>query len=118
MINGTLHCGYCGRPMRDCTDCDARAWIMRAVCDALALLNAPPPVKPPGVGGPLVPHGPAPVKPPPVQRFVKRGFYMCCVDCGLEQSFCNCAQQPAPDAPPKDGEETSLSQREKDCKGR
>jgi len=60
----------------------------------------------------------APTMPPP-QRFVKRGFYMCCVACGLTIDYCNCASQPAPDVSrPTDGGDSSLEQRVRDLKGR
>jgi hypothetical protein len=49
---------------------------------------------------------------PPATRFVKRGFYMCCVDCGKAVEWCACAHRPPADAGSKDGSaESSLEAR-------
>lgn len=106
MINGVLHCGYCGLPMHQCPGCDAEhTALMRAVCDAMSLLNVTAPINTP------------PVKPPLPPR-VKFGGYYICQGCNMAAEFCACARQSAPDVPPKDGGETSLVQRAKDWKGK
>jgi hypothetical protein len=97
-----LHCGHCGRPVRDCPGCDEGQAIMRAVCDALAMANTPVPVV-------------APALPP---RFVKKGFWMCCTSCGLESHYCTCAFRAPTAQEAKDGAESDLSKRIKDCQAR
>jgi len=54
---------------------------------------------------------------PPATRFVKRGSYLYCVECDLEQSYCNCAKRAAPDASAaKNGAASqSLNARIKEC---
>lgn len=101
MINGTLHCGYCGHPMSQCPGCDAEhTALMRAVCDAMALMNVPPPVKQ--------------VTPPRV----KFGGYDVCTKCSMAAEWCACAKQSAPEAPSRDGSaESSLERRARECIG-
>jgi hypothetical protein len=61
---------------------------------------------------------PPPILPPAAQRFVKRGFYMCCVTCGLTIDYCNCATRPPLDVGSGDGAaESSLEARARAVKG-
>ena len=53
----------------------------------------------------------APEKAQPARRFVKRGYYMCCVDCGLTVDYCNCASHPALDPGAADGADSTLRAR-------
>lgn len=53
--------------------------------------------------------------PPLPSRFVKRGFYMCCVKCGLTVDYCK--GHPPPDAQSKDGADSSLVARIRECLG-
>lgn len=61
-----------------------------------------PPFYPPG-GTPA--RDETPPLPPP-SRFVKRGFYMCCLTCGLTVDYCK--GHGPPDAQSADGDVTSL----------
>lgn len=65
---------------------------------------------PPHLAPPMLPSKPA-------RTFVKRGFYMCCSVCSLAVAYCACDRQIA-DAPALDGSASTLSQRERDCKGK
>jgi len=104
-MNGFIpHCGYCGRPLRDCAGCaDERAALMRAVCDAMTPVGITAPISTPA---------------PPAGRFVKRGFYMCCAECGMQKSFCK-GHTPPDASLAQDGQAAqSLERRIADCKGK
>lgn len=90
--------------MTDCGDCAEREAVMRAVCDAFALLNIPPPVVAPAVL-------------PPTRYRLKYGV-MECVQCGYAKEWCACAKQPAPEVAANDGAHSSLEKRIQDWKGK
>lgn len=52
------------------------------------------------------PPGGTPAQPAPAPRFVKRGFYMCCVTCGLAEGYC-----PGHAPADQDGAESNLNKR-------
>lgn len=88
-------------PFDDATD----AYYARARMAAeLALMNVTAPL-----GGP--PVGALPPR-------VKFGGYMICSRCKLASEWCACGKQRAPDVSAKDGGESDLSRRIKDCQGR
>ena len=60
------------------------------LADVAALLVAAPPAYPP-------------------QKFVKRGYYMCCATCGMAIAYC--PGHPPPDAPESAGVKKDLAQR-------
>jgi hypothetical protein len=59
----------------------------------------------------------APPAPAPATRFVKRGFYMCCVTCGLTIDYCKGHAAPAASAAQDGADAASLARRVKDCAG-
>lgn len=79
------------------------AAIMHDICAAL--------VPPPGIAAPIPSS-----KSPAVQRFVKRGFYMCCATCGYTIEFC--PGHPTIASGPDGSTESSLNKRIVECKGR
>lgn len=71
----------------------------------------PPPYPPGGT-----PARPAPVA--PARRFVKRGFYVCCCDCGMAVEFCACDRRLAPEQNQAEAAAgASLARRVADCQG-
>lgn len=74
------------------------------------LISVPLPGSTPARDAPALPT-------PPPSRFVKKGFYMCCADCGMAVEFCGCAKTPPPPTQ-GDGESSDLNRRIKDWKGR
>lgn len=62
--------------------------------------------------------GTTPAKAAPASRFVKRGSYMLCLDCGLTALYCRCASQKAVDQGAQDGAESGLAKRIEECRGR
>jgi hypothetical protein len=131
MTDFIAHCGHCGVPLRDCTCVvpgrinvapDELARIIAEDKAYHALLRDVRATIAAGLGQPLPPPAISqPIQKPatPAQRFVKKGFYMCCVDCGLEISYCACAARLAPDAGSSDArDESNLNRRIKECQGR
>jgi len=59
-----------------------------------------------------------PPTPLPASRFVKRGAYMLCLACGFTSAYCRCASTPAPESAAKDGAESDLAKRARECVGR
>lgn len=55
------------------------------------------------------PPGGTPAQPAPAPRFVKRGFYMCCVTCGLAEGYCPGHREA--DQGANDGASSDLSRR-------
>jgi hypothetical protein len=107
----TRHCGYCGKPMRDCGNCAEREAVMRAVCpstgsgqhDAFALINVPPPIVPPATA----PHA-----------YAWRYGVKFCTTCGLAAVYCKADAHAAPEVAANDGAHSDLNRRIADCKGR
>lgn len=80
--------------------CDERQAIMRAVCDALSLVNVTAPINTPPI---------------PPARFVKFGDAMICTVCQLDARYCRGHAPAAQQA--KDGAESSLERRVRECMG-
>lgn len=60
---------------------------------------------------PSVPDDGIPSAPAPRQRYVKRGGYVCCIDCNLAVEYCNCAKRYSLDQASGDGNTSSLTER-------
>jgi len=61
----------------------------------------------------------APFLPTPAHnRFVKRGFFMCCTQCGLTIDYCRCGERSADAQGAQDGAESSLAKRVAEARGR
>lgn len=92
-------------------------------------MTIPPPVTPPALAvvcplchliGPACTCGTTPAQPAATParpgRFVKKGFYMVCVRCGMAMEWCP-GHQP-PDAQSPDGAESLLQKRINECQRR
>jgi hypothetical protein len=89
MIGGIMHCGYCGRAMRNCA------------CGSTPAQPAQP----------LAVVQPAPATPVARPRYVMFGGYEVCARCNYAREFCGCDKQPSPPPTHGDGDGSDLERR-------